>query len=395
MRCSTVSLFLALLMGFRPVAHAQDTAAQINTYSPAPGAAARSAYNPNVFNPAMGLVLDTALSHTTNNRGNFDFRSAELNLSAAVDPFANLYGVINGTPDGLAVEEAFFMTTSLPYNLTVRGGRFFANFGRLPHWHDHELPFVNRVNSLNRFVGAEAQADGMEVMHLFKTPFFLQGTLGAYNKIGADNTRLNQTDGNGNGHAGGRPWDGFTYLARLFSYVPLGDDYGVDLGVSEALTPRQYYIAGVRVDNQQAARSLTGVDVTFRWLPLTENVYRKLTWGTELFRNNELRQTGADPVTTLPTYGRKTALAGYSYIEWRFSHWWSAGPFFDYAERLDAPGTNDRTFGAAVNLYASEFQRWRLQLSRVKPNDGSPDDDQVFLQWFLTIGSHVHVFKDR
>jgi hypothetical protein len=254
---------------------------------------------------------------------------------------------------------------------------------------------VNRVNSLDRFVGGEAQGDGLELMHLFKTPFFLQGTLGAYNKLGADNNRLEQTDGNGNGAAHGRPWPAFTYLGRLFSYLPLGDDYGMDFGVSEAVTPVTHYLGGVRIDQPHSARSLTGVDLTFRWLPLTENVYRKLTWGTEIFRNNELQSSAIDASATPPTYGRRTALGGYSYIEWRFSHWWSAGPLFDYAERLDAPATNDQTFGAVLNLYASEFQRWRLQLSKVKSNDGTPDDDQVFLQWFLTIGSHVHVFKDR
>ena len=80
-------------------------------------------FNPNVFNPAIGVVLDAVASHTRLNRGDFDFRSAELNLAAAVDPFANLYAVINGDKDKVSVEEAFFMTTSLPANLTLRGGR--------------------------------------------------------------------------------------------------------------------------------------------------------------------------------------------------------------------------------------------------------------------------------
>jgi hypothetical protein len=251
---------------------------------------------------------------------------------------------------------------------------------------------------MDTFIGAEAQADGVELMHLFKTPFFLQGTLGVYNKLGANNNRLQEIV-NGTtqtGHSNGRPWPAFTYLGRLFSYVPLGDDYGLDLGASEAITPAQYYISGTRVDNQHSARSLTGVDVTFRWLPLTENVYRKLTWGTEIFRNNELRQTGTDPNVGLNLYGRKTALAGYSYVEWRFSHWWSTGPFFDYAENLDTPASNTRTYGMVLNLFTSEFARFRLQLSQARPNDGSSfTDDQAFLQAFLTIGSHVHVFKDR
>jgi hypothetical protein len=387
---------IGFLGGALPLAHAEVTVEQVKeAVLKDLQLQNKPAYNPSVTNPAMGLVLDSVLGHTTQNQGHFDFRSAEINLSGAIDPFANLFGVFNGTQNGVQVEEAFFMTTSLPWNLTLRGGRMFANFGRLPHWHDHELPFVDRVNSLNNFIGAEAQTDGAELMYLFKTPFFLQGTLGAYNKLGANNNRLDQTDGRGNGYTNGRPFESFTYLGRLFTYVPMGDDYGLDLGVSEALTPQARYISGMRTDNPHSARSLTGVDLTFRWLPLTQNVYRKLVWGTEIFRNNELRQTGTDPATNLNTYGRKTAMGGYSYVEWRFSHRWSTGPFYDLTEDLDNPVINTKTFGAVLNLFTSEFARFRLQLSRAQPNNGSPMDDQVFLQVFVTIGSHVHIFKDR
>ena len=65
-------------------------------------------------------------------------------MSASVDPFARGYAIFNGTNDGIEVEEAAIVTTSLPYNLTVKGGRFFADFGRLSKFHDHDLPFVNR-----------------------------------------------------------------------------------------------------------------------------------------------------------------------------------------------------------------------------------------------------------
>ena len=64
--------------------------------------------------------------------------------------------------DGVEVEEAAIVTTSLPYNLTVKGGRFFADFGRLSKFHDHDLPFVNRPQVLDKFVGGESQADGVE-----------------------------------------------------------------------------------------------------------------------------------------------------------------------------------------------------------------------------------------
>src|SRR5439155_524277 len=109
-----------------------------------PALAAANKTFPSQFNPAIGLILDNVFSYSEKDRGNFEFRAAELGLSASVDPFARGYAIITGSPDGFEVEEAAIVTTSLPYNLTLKGGRFFADFGRLSKFHDHDLPFVNR-----------------------------------------------------------------------------------------------------------------------------------------------------------------------------------------------------------------------------------------------------------
>jgi hypothetical protein len=355
--------------------------------SASPQEPAKPGFNLNIFNPAIGFVLDMALQDTKAQKSNFDFRSAELNLSASVDPFVNLYAVITSTGSGgLNVEEAAFMTTSLPYNLTVRGGRFFANFGRFPHWHDHELPFVNRTPSLDTFIGGESQADGLELLHLFKTPFFLQGTVGVYNKLGADNNRLDQNSGSGDSN--GRTWNAMTYLQRLASYIPMGDDYGLDLGASNSVTPKQNYIDGVQVSGLNSQRWLTGADMTFRYEPLANNAYRKLLWGTEIFHNTEQVPEGTG-------YGRQQAWGGYSYTDWRWAARWSSGGFFDFSELLDTPGQNTKTYGVMLNFHPSEFQRLRLQFSQERWNNGTTLDNQVYLQWTGAIGTHIHVFKDR
>src|SRR5215831_20948789 len=39
---------------------------------------------PSQFNPAMALVIDTAFSYRDHDRANFDFRAAELDLSASI-----------------------------------------------------------------------------------------------------------------------------------------------------------------------------------------------------------------------------------------------------------------------------------------------------------------------
>src|SRR5437870_1476446 len=118
---------------------------------------------PGALNPGVGLVLDANVQHRAKTGGLFDFRSAELGLAASVDPFARLYSFINGRKDGVEVDEAAAITTSLPWNLTAKGGRFLADFGRFPKYHEHELPFVNEPLSIDRMVGGETQADGAEL----------------------------------------------------------------------------------------------------------------------------------------------------------------------------------------------------------------------------------------
>src|SRR5262249_28526026 len=160
-------------------------------------------------------------SYTDNHHANYEFRSAELGLSASVDPFVRAYAFINGTNDGVDVEEASMVTTSLPWNLTVQGGRFFADFGRLSKWHDHDLPFVNRPIVLDEYVGGESQADGLQVSWLAPTDLYLNLTGGLYNKIGADNERVDNNVP--------RNFSAFTYLGRAATYLNLADEHGLDV----------------------------------------------------------------------------------------------------------------------------------------------------------------------
>lgn len=355
--------------------------------------------NPSVFNPAMGIVLDAAGKHTRDGRGQLDFRSAELSLGADVDPFTRAYFIVNGTADAVEVEEAAFQTTRLPWNLSLRGGRYFANFGRLPKFHDHELPFVERTASLDRFVDGEARTEGVELHHLFPLPFFLQGTVGVGNKLGAENARLEETTpASQDGHKNGRPLDAFTYNGRLFTYVPLGDDWGADLGASAAYTPRQYYVGGARADLPNTRRLLNAADLTLRWEPLGDNV-RKALWSTEVFRNDERRRTDTGAVdgsgNAVFDNVPRAAWGAVSFVDARVTRHLGAGAYADFAEDLDVRRKVSTNIGAFFNVHVSEFQRIRLQVSRLRDNFGGKADVRGFVQYTAAIGTHAHTFKDR
>ena len=184
---------------------------------------------PSSFNPAIGLVLDASVDQRGKAGGDFNFRSAELGFSASIDPFARMYSFMTGSNEGFEVEEAAAVTTTLPWNLTAKGGRFFADFGRLPKQHPHEYPFVNTPLSIERMVGGETKADGMEWNYLFPTPFFLRATVGGYNKMGDTSAGVDDSKP--------RSWSRFTYLSRLNTYVDLTDNHSIELGTSVAYTP--------------------------------------------------------------------------------------------------------------------------------------------------------------
>src|SRR5262245_12772565 len=263
---------------------------------------------PSQFNPAIGLILDSTFSYRDHDRANFDFRAAELGLSASIDPFARGYAVFSGSPDGFSVEEAAIVTTSLPYNLAVKGGRFFADFGRLSKFHDHDLPFVNRPVVLDRLVDGESRADGAEVSYLLPTEQYMTLTAGMYNKIGADNDRVDDTVPRGLGK--------FTYLGRAATFINLSDAHSLDVGLSYAYTPQV-------VIEQKAERHLAGLDITYRYVPLSQAGYRGLVWGTEVLFNREKRPVGGFPTDAMappPTdFERHNAWGLYSYLEARLT----------------------------------------------------------------------------
>ncbi len=337
------------------------------------------------FNPAMGIALDTAYGHT-NGASNFNFRAAELNLSAPVDPFLKAWAIIVGSEGGVAVEEAALQTTALPHNLTVTGGRMFASFGRLAHFHTHELPVIDRPNSLDTYIGGETQADGLEVSYLFPTPFYLTATAGAYNKIGGENARVaNDT---------ARPMDNFTYLGRLAAYTDLGGDHSVELGISEAWTPKRFVTetAAPNVRTRRNTwRSLAGADLIYRWQPAEGGLYKGLVWATEVMQNNERRFDAAN----LPT-DRVRAYAGFSYVQFKLGRKWRPGVMVDLTEDLDAAKTLTRTFTGFVTYDVTEFQRLRLTFARTTDNlPTGLGRNTVGVQWTGVLGRHVHGFRDR
>jgi hypothetical protein len=359
-----------------------------------------------VFNPAIGFVGESILSYNTkpsdetgsDRPGGIDFflRSMELNLAASVDPFAKAYVVFNASADPVTgeasatVEEAAIQTTSLPWNLTLKGGRFFAEFGRLSYIHDHELPFVNRPLVLDQYIGGESKTDGLQLNFLLPITHYVSLTAGVGDQFGD----TPNTVGNF------RHFSELNYWGRASTYFDLTPNISLETGISALWNPNEEDRAGVIVQPDgstftERRRLLVGGDLVVRYQPLRNNQFRSLTWGTELlYSDNRYLVTspsGAESMQTVGSFGL------YSYLAYKFHRQWTAGFLFDWVENAQNKDAQTFAYSPYITWAISHWNQLRLQYIHTANNaaTGLKNNDAIYLQWAWIIGSHAHGWQER
>ena len=363
---------------------------------------------PSVFNPSIGLVGETVLSYRSKGSGQtgsdrpggFDAfqRSVELNLAASVDPFAKAYAVINASVDSAtgestaAVEEAAIQTTSLPWNLTAKVGRFFGEFGRLSYIHDHELPFVNRPLALDQYIGGESRTDGLQINYLLPIPHYVSLTVGAGNQFGGD------VPPNNVGNF--RQASGLNYWGRASTYFDLTPDVSLEPGISGLWNPKTTDRGGAFLQPDGSSftereRRLLGADFVFAWRPLRNNQFQTITWGTELlYSDNRYDVTSPDGTLSGKSIG---SLGLYSYIAYKFHRQWTTGFLFDWMENAQNKSDKTSAYSAFITWDMGHWDQLRLQYTYTdhNPVSGLRPDNAVYLQWAWIIGSHSHGWQQR
>ena len=414
---------------------------------------------PGDFNMAIGGAVDTSFryyngpnKHADGRAGGDDFqlRGAEAIFYGDIDPYFRGYVVMNAADDAadpnaeskVTVEEAAIETTSLSH-VKVKGGRFFVPFGKLSNIHDHDLPFVDRPRSLDRFVGGESLGDGVMVSALLPASNFWQMNAGVFNKVGANYGQRNGVNLDAaNPVTNRRSSAELTYFGKVLTSMDAGNDHTFELGIST-----------LQVPDRKIRRNLVDLDFTYKWHPAGTEMKERLVWGTELMRNQEaLRITrnydftflivddAGNPVdsngdgildtaaATRPVFKRttRTNYGGYSYVEYFLSRHWSLGGRFDfnrdfgdftpgqptnalgndgqpwlaadgsiqpYIKRSSAGGY-DSTESLFVTYKFSEFSRLRFQASRHQYSDRD-SANELLLQWTVFMGAHTHGFDQR
>lgn len=370
---------------------------------------------PSEFNPSIGLVGETIFSYrskgssqTGSDRpGGFDAfqRSVELNAAASVDPFAKAYVVANASADAVTgeatfgIEEAALQTTSLPWNLEVKAGRFFGEFGRLGYIHDHELPFVNRPLVLAQYIGGESRTDGVQVNWLLPVEHYISLTLGVGNQFGGDNPPNDVGDF--------RNLSGWNYWGRLSTSFDLTPNISLEPGISGLWNPKTngqwaspgninppFPIVGGNTYTERERR-LIGADLVLSYKPLRNNQFQSITWGTEVLYSDNRYDVGPSggPVSqqSVGSYGL------YSYIIYKWHRQWSNGVQYEWLEDLVNNQAKTSAYSANITWALSHWNQLRLQYTYTQPNtaSGLKPDNAVYLQWAWIIGSHAHGWQQR
>jgi hypothetical protein len=332
--------------------------------------------------------------HDPDQRG-FSLRNAEISLDGAVDPyfkaFANLvFKLDENNETDVELEEAYGLTTSLPWNLQVKAGQFFAEFGRHNPMHPHAWAFVDQPLVLARLLGGEGLRNvGARVSWLAPTPFYTELLLGVLNGEGETAYSFRNSDntyGRTPVDRGVSALDDLLYVPRVTSSFDLTDTQTLVVGASGAF--------GANDSGSDTSTQIYGADVYWKWRPeRAQRGFPFVSWQTEgMYRRYE---AGADPAAGLSSENLDDG-GLYSQVLWGFHLNWVAGLRGEYVtandsayDNLDPEERGDRTrVSPNLTWYPTEFSKLRFQYN-YDHGEEFGDEHSVWLQLELLLGAHA------
>jgi hypothetical protein len=343
--------------------------------------------------------------HDPQQRG-FNARNVELAFDGAVDPyfegFANIvFKLDNDNETEVEVEEAFMQTTSLPFNLQLKGGQFFAAFGRLNPTHPHTWDFTDTplVNGL--FLGPDGlRGVGAQASWTLPLPWYSQVIFASQNGRGSTGFSFRNPGDDGmffdriTTDREARGLQDLVWIPRFENSFNLSDTQTVLAGVSGAFG-----------SNETGANSRTqiyGADLLYKWKSArAEGGFPFVKWQTEFMYRRFEAGRGIDQSFPVAETFHDWGL--YSQVLWGFKKGWVAGFRGDYVDMQDSKFTDDldrqsrSRISANLTWYPTEFSKLRLQYNHDFLEENlflsEREVDSLFLQFEFILGSHgAHKF---
>ena len=317
----------------------------------------------------------------------FGIREIEIAFQAAVDPYFR-GDVFLGFSDaeGVHIEQAFMTTTAVP-GFELRLGRFLMPVGKQNTTHRHDLHTIEYPWVIQRFLGEEGlKGTGLYVSRIFAPlGFYQELLLTAVDRVGeAPEDLVTEEPVN-------RELEGLAFSARLRNYWDLSEAANLELSAS-ALAGRveqPFDFGGAppapEVNAVAANQRLYSGDVTFRWRPLQQGLYRSFIAQAEYYLQQNARSED-------PAFGGPNRDFGgaYGFARWQLTRRWFVAARYDWLEDPELGGETLTAASGYLQWFPSEFSKITAAFERVMPNAaaGLEATNRVLLQASFAIGPH-------
>ena len=278
-------------------------------------------------------------------------RSAELDLQAPVDPYADAVAILSledqaGKGYSIDAEEAYGVIKKIPIleeaplGVKLKIGKFRAPIGTDNKVHMHDLPWTTRPLAVARYLGTE------------HGDFFESG----FNPVGMDLNFFLPS-----------PVPSTTFEMNL-DVVRSGD---IGLSGSQSSTQPAYIghlnlsrdwdnehllVLGGSVYDAHGANAVRvwNVDLTYKWAPLERRESNSFVAGGELFI------CSAPSIDSARRGTLQKPLGWFGYAQYQFSYWTYAGVRYDRVKEPSDDRLSTQAYSAYVSYYTTEFLRLRL-----------------------------------
>ncbi len=329
----------------------------------------------------------------------FTIPNAELALDGAVDPyfkgFSNIVYKLDANGEtGVELEEMYFLTTSLPKNLQVKGGQFFTEFGRQNPQHPHAWAFADQPLVLNRIFGPEGlRSQGVRVSWLAPTPWYTELLFSVLNSAGGTAFSF-RSDESAEIH-GGAPVErqvgalgDLLLVPRITASFDVTANQTLLLGASAAFGPNN--------SGPNARTQIYGTDLYWKWKSATaQQGFPFVSWQSEaLYRRYGTAARVSAQDSTLSLAAERLSDWGiYSQVLWGIKPRIVVGMRGEYASGDNAGFVSqlrtDRVrLSPNLTWYPTEFSKFRLQYN-YDDREGIGSDHSIWLQFEFLLGAHA------
>lgn len=335
------------------------------------------------------LVGDFSPDGSTQESGaRLGVREIELAVQSVVDPYfrGDVYLGFSDV-EGARIEQAYMTTTALPWGLQARIGRFLMPVGKQTTTHRHDLHTVEYPLVIQRFLGEEGlKGTGLSVSKVLAPfGFYQELQLSAVDRFGEkDDALQSKTPPN-------KQLDGMGYAARLRNYWDLSQSANLELSASAITGKReQPALAAAAPDAVitavNARQSVLGADVTFRWRPLQQGLYKSFILQAELMhqRNERIDASAVPGVYEGPD---RDFTGGYVFARWQVGRRLYIGGRFDSLQDPELGGGTLTAGSGVLEYFPSEFSKLVASFERLTPS-GGPATNRLLLQATFAVGPH-------